>query len=71
MYVYLRHMAYPSGGDLFRLLANCSLLFCSDLSALIFPTLMADLKNSIRSWHRVLASWVELLIARAPSIILL
>ena len=43
--MYLRHIAYPSGGDLFRQLANCFLLFCSDLSALIFPTLMADFQK--------------------------
>ena len=35
----------PPVGDLFRLLANCFLLFCSDLALLIFPTLLVDLKR--------------------------
>ena len=29
----------------FCLLANCFMLFCSDLAVLIFPTLLADIPN--------------------------
>ena len=36
---------YPSDGDLFRLLANFLLLYCSDLAVLIFPTLLADIQR--------------------------
>ena len=48
---------YPSGGDLFLLLANCLLLFCMNLAVLIYPTLLADIKrpnsNSAQGPHPV------------------
>ena len=33
------HLPSPNGADLFRLLTNCFLLFCSVMAGLIFPTL--------------------------------
>ena len=35
----------PPVGDLFHLLANCFLLFCSDLAVLIFRTLLVDFQG--------------------------
>ena len=54
----MHKLSGPSGGNLFRLLANCFLLFCSNL--FIFPTLLAE----IPSRHRVPNEWVLLYIAR-------
>ena len=53
----------PGRGGFFRLLANCCLFFCKDSVVFIFPTII--------NRDRVLIPWVELHIARAPSIILL
>ena len=36
---------WPWSWGPFRLLANCFLLFCSDLAVLIFLTLLADIHN--------------------------
>ena len=47
MYKY-RCMHNPdnySGGDLFRLLANCFLYYCSDSAVFIFPTLLTDIQR--------------------------
>ena len=51
--VYPRQLPRSSGGDLFRLLANCFLLFCSDLAVLIFPTVLLISKDLIKSQHCV------------------
>ena len=51
--------------DLFRLLANCFMLFCSDLAVY-----MGDIQDPIKSRHRVPTPWLELHIARASSILL-
>ena len=42
-------------GDLFRLPANCFLIFCNDLAVLIFVTLMADIQKS--NWKSALGPW--------------
>ena len=64
----------PGSSDLvlFRLLSNYSLLFCSDLAALIFPTLLADIQRSnlkATQSHKPLN--VHLNFTPAPSILLL
>ena len=46
----------PPVEDLFRLLENCTLLFCSDLAVLIFPKLLLIFKDLIESQHRVLGN---------------
>ena len=40
-----KQLTGQSGGDLFRLLANCFVLFCSDLAVLTFPTHLADIQR--------------------------
>ena len=41
--------------DLFRLLANCFLLFCSDLAVLIFPRVMVDFQRP--NWKSAQDPW--------------
>ena len=50
----------PSGGDLYRLLANCFLFFSRGLAVFLFPTLLADFKDPIQNRDRVPALISEL-----------
>ena len=43
----------PCLGVLFSLLANCLLLFCSDLAVLMFTMLLARIKDLIKIRHMV------------------
>ena len=43
----------PSGGTIFRLLANCFLLFCRDLAVFVFQTRLAYIQNLIESRHGI------------------
>ena len=45
--IYSRKLPGFGVGDIFRLLAKCFPLFCSDLAVLIFMTLLADIQKPI------------------------
>ena len=55
-----------SGGDSFRLLANCFLFLFRDSAVFIFPTLLAYFKDPIQNQDKVPALWVELHISHSP-----
>ena len=40
-----KYITQTTTWDLFRLLTNCFLLFCSDMAVLIFPTLLVDFQG--------------------------
>ena len=56
MYRCIIQTTSPSGGNLFRLIANCFMLFCIDLSVLVFPTLLADVQRP--NWKSFQSIWM-------------
>ena len=46
-YMYIICILFNPNNCLFRRLANCVLLFCSDSDLITFPTLLADIKRPI------------------------
>ena len=71
MYNPDNYLAGSSVGDLFYLLANCSLLFCSDLAVLIFPLPFADIERPNRMSAQSPRVGTYSYLTPSPSIILL
>ena len=57
--------------DKWRPFSFASKLLSRDLYVSIFPTLLADLKDTIQNWDMFPTLWIESHIAYATSIILL